>query len=168
MQRAQVWVFGQGICFLKHLSTLLKHLVIISKSFICKYNLKYVLTISCALKKYTCFGALTEAYVIIIIINNSLHLYSAFLGTQRASHGSGEYPQPPPMLQHPPGWGDGSHIAPECPPHTSLLVERRQSDEANQYMGMTKRPWWSEANGRILPVCRVNTPTLFRMTSWDF
>ncbi len=25
------------------------------------------------------------------------------------------------------GWCDGSHIAPERPPHTSLLVERRQS-----------------------------------------
>jgi len=26
-------------------------------------------------------------------------------------------------VQHPPGWCDGSHIAPERPPHTSLLVE---------------------------------------------
>ncbi len=38
-------------------------------------------------------------------------------------------------VQHPPGWCDGSHIAPKRPPHTSLLVERRQSDEANQCMG---------------------------------
>ncbi len=38
-------------------------------------------------------------------------------------------------VQHPPGWCDGSHIAPERPPHTSLLVERRQSDGANQCMG---------------------------------
>ncbi len=82
--------------------TLLKHLAIISKSLI-KYNSKCVLTNTCALKKYTCFGALTEAHVITIIINNSLNLYSAFLGTQRASHGSGESPQPPSMLQHPPG-----------------------------------------------------------------
>ncbi len=29
---------------------------------------------------------------------------------------------------------------PECQPHTSLLVERRQSDEANQYMGMIRSP----------------------------
>jgi len=36
-------------------------------------------------------------------------------------------------VQHPPGWCDGSHIAPERPPHTSFLVERRQSDEANWY-----------------------------------
>ncbi len=27
------------------------------------------------------------------------------------------------------------------PTHTSLLVERRQSDEANQCMGMIRRPW---------------------------
>ncbi len=51
-------------------------------------------------------------------------------------------------------------IAPERPPHTSLLVERRQSDEANQCMGMIRRPWWSEANGEIWPGCRV-TPLLF-------
>ncbi len=38
-----------------------------------------------------------------------------------------------------------SHSAPEHPPHTSLLVERRQSDEANQSMGMIKRPLWSKA-----------------------
>ncbi len=55
-----------------------------------------------------------------------------------------------------------------CSQHTSLLVERRQSDEANQCMGMIRRPWWSEANGRIWPGCQGNTPTLFRRTSWDF
>ncbi len=49
-------------------------------------------------------------------------------------------------VQHPPGGCDGSHIAPERPPHTSLLVERRQSDEANQCMGMIRRLWWSKAN----------------------
>ncbi len=84
------------------ISTLVKHLAIISKRLI-KYNSKCVLTNTCALKKYTCFGALTEVHVIAIIINHSLNLYSAFLGTQRASHGSGESPQPPSMLQHPPG-----------------------------------------------------------------
>ncbi len=63
--------------------------------------------------------------------NNLLHLYSAFLGTQSALHRSGESPQPPPMCSiH----LDGSHIAPESPPHTSLLVERRPSDEANIYI----------------------------------
>ncbi len=35
-------------------------------------------------------------------------------------------------VQHPPGWCDSSHSVPELPPHTSLLVERRRSDEANQ------------------------------------
>ncbi len=35
---------------------------------------------------------------------------------------------------------DGSHITSEHPPHTSLQVERRQSDEANQCMGMIRRP----------------------------
>ncbi len=49
-------------------------------------------------------------------------------------------------VQHPPGWCDGSHTVPERPPHTSLLVERRPSDEANQCMGMIWRPRWSEAN----------------------
>ncbi len=39
-------------------------------------------------------------------------------------------------MQHPPGWCDGSHSAPERPPHTSLLVERRESEEVNQCMGI--------------------------------
>ncbi len=60
-------------------------------------------------------------------------------------------------LQHPPEWCNGSHSAPERPAHTSLLVERRQSDEANQCMGMIRRPWWSEANGWIWSGCRGYT-----------
>ncbi len=51
---------------------------------------------------------------------------------------------------------NGSHIAPERPPHTILLVERRPSDEANQCMGMIRRPWWSEGNG-----CQGYAPTRF-------
>ncbi len=82
--------------------------------------------------------------------NNMLHLNSAFLGTQRALHSKGGISSFTTNVQHPPGWCDGSHIAPEHPPHTSLLVERRLSDEANQCVGMIRRPWWSEANGRIL------------------
>ncbi len=37
---------------------------------------------------------------------------------------------------------NAGHFAPERPPHTSLLVERRQSDEANQCqcMGMIGKP----------------------------
>ncbi len=96
------------------------------------------------------------------------HEWSFFLGTKSALHrrrrGS---PQPPPNVQHPPGWCDSSHCAPELPPHTSLLVERRQCDEANQCMGVIRRPWWSEANERIWPEW-IYTPTLFRRTSCDF
>ncbi len=100
--------------------------------------------------------------------NNLLHLYSAFLDTQSALHSKGTISSSTTNVQHPPGWCDGSHSAPERPPHTSLLVERRQSDEANQCMGMIRRPWWSEASGVVWPGCRGNTPTLFRKTSWDF
>ncbi len=100
--------------------------------------------------------------------NNLLHLYSIFLDTQSALHSKGAISSSTTNVQHPPGWCDGSHSAPECPPHTSLLVERRQSDEVNQCMGMIRRPWWSEASGLVWPGCRSNTPTLFRRTSWDF
>ncbi len=65
-----------------------------------------------------------------------LHLYSAFLGTQIALHSKGGISSTTTNVQHPPGWCDNSHIAPQHPPHTSLLVERRQSDEANQCMRM--------------------------------
>ncbi len=82
--------------------------------------------------------------------NNLLHLYNAFLGTQSALHerrrGGGRISWTTTNVQLPPGWCNGSHIAPERPPHPSLLVERRQSDEANRCMGMIKRPWWSNAN----------------------
>ncbi len=67
--------------------------------------------------------------------NNLLHLYSAFLDTQSALHSKGAISSSTTNVQHPPGWCDGSHSAPERPPHTSLLVERRQSNEANQFMG---------------------------------
>ncbi len=98
--------------------------------------------------------------------NNSLHLYSAFLlflSTQSALHceGGGGVSSSTTSVQHPPGWCDGSHSAPDRSPHASLLVERRQSDEANQYMGMIRRPWWSEANRQIWPGCRGHTSTLF-------
>ncbi len=93
--------------------------------------------------------------------NNSLHLYSAFLSTQSALHCEGGISSSTTSVQHPPGWCDGSHSAPDRSPHTSLLVERRQSDEANQCMGMIRRPLWSEANGQIWPGCRGHTSTLF-------
>jgi len=31
------------------------------------------------------------------------------------------------------------------------------------YMGMIRRPWWTEANGQIWPGCPNTTPTLFLM-----
>ncbi len=89
--------------------------------------------------------------------NNLLHLYSAFLDTQSALHSKGAISSSTTNVQHPPGWCDGSHSAPERPTHTSLLVERRQSDEPNQCMGMIRRPWWSEASGLVWPGCRGNT-----------
>ncbi len=110
----------------------------------------------------------TYMCVLCVFNNNLLHLYSAFLDTQSALHSKGAISSSTTNVQHPPGWCDGSHSAPERPPHTSLLVERRQSDEANQCMGMIRRPWWSEASGLVWPGCRGNTPTLFRRTSWDF
>ncbi len=73
--------------------------------------------------------------------NNFLHLYSAYLDTQSALHSKGTISSSTTNVQHPPGWCDGSHSAPERPPHTSLLVERRPSDEAIQCMGMIRRPW---------------------------
>ncbi len=92
--------------------------------------------------------------------NNLLHLYSAFLDTQSALHSKGAISSSTTNVQHPPGWCDGSHSAPERPPHTSLLVERRQSDEANQCIGMIRRPWWSEASGLVCQDAGV-TPLLF-------
>ncbi len=135
-------------------------------------------SISCLIERHWCQVRLSLQYILIVLIlnmhhnnNNNynlLHLYSAFLDTQSALHSKGAISSSTTNVQHPPGWCDGSHSAPERPPHTSLLVERRQSDEANQCMGMIRRPWWSEASGQIWPGCRGYTPTLFRRTSWDF
>ncbi len=63
--------------------------------------------------------------------NNLLHLYSAFLGSQSALHRRRGISSTTTNVQHPSGWCDGSHIVPECPTHSSLLVERRQ--------------WWSQS-----------------------
>ncbi len=68
--------------------------------------------------------------------NNFVHLYSAFLDTQSTLHRRGVSPHPPPVCS--------IHLndatAARTPPHTSLLMERRPSDEANQCMGMIRRP----------------------------
>jgi len=54
-----------------------------------------------------------------LINNNSLHLYS-FCRHSKCFTYKGETTT---NVQHPPGWCDGSHIAPERPPQTSLLVD---------------------------------------------
>ncbi len=94
------------------------------------------------------------------------YIYIAHLWVLKALYiEGGELSSSTTNVQHPPGCDD-SHIAPE--PHTSLLVERWQSDEANQWMGIIRRPWWSKASGWIWPRHRGYTSTLFRRTSWDF
>ncbi len=69
--------------------------------------------------------------------NSLLHLYSAFLCTQSALHSKGLYPHPPPTCSiH---LDDATAaILQQNAHHTP--VERRQSDEANQCMGMIRRP----------------------------
>ncbi len=63
-------------------------------------------------------------------------LFKTLKALYNVSEGS---PQPPPVCSiH---LDDATAaIVPECPPHTSLLVERRPSDEANQCMEMIRRP----------------------------
>ncbi len=104
-------------------------------------------------------GSFCKIIIIMNNYNNLSHLNSAFLGTQSALHSKGGIDSSTTSVKHPPGRCNGSHIVPECSPHTSLLVERRQSDEANQCMGMIKRM----ARGQWANLSRVqgNTPTLF-------
>ncbi len=60
--------------------------------------------------------------------HNLLQLYSAFLGTQSTLHnkGGGESPHPPPVYSIHLDDATAAIFAPERPPHTSLLVERRK------------------------------------------
>ncbi len=94
--------------------------------------------------------------------NNLLHLYSAFLGTQSALHRRGNL-----LIHHQCAASTWMmRRQPYCartPPHThtSLLMERRQSDEVNQCIGMIRRPWWSEDNGQIWRGCRGYTLLFF-------
>ncbi len=104
-------------------------------------------------KKTYVRGTLSESII--------CYIYIALFWVLKALYiEGGESPHPPTNVQHPPGWCDGSHSAPERPPHTSLLMERRQSDEANQCMRMIRRTWWSEVYGQIWPGCWGCTPTL--------
>ncbi len=113
---------------------------------------------------------LNQTIIIIIQIIIICYIYIALFWVLKVLYieGGGGISSTTTNVQHPPGWCDGSHIAPERPPHTGLLVERRQSDEANRCMGISWRPWWSEASGLVWPGCQGYTPTLFRRTSWDF
>ncbi len=92
---------------------------------------------------------INSSYIYIILI--ICYIYIVLFWVLKALYTEGGISSSTTNVQHPPGWWDGSHIAPERPPHTSLLVERRQSDESNQCMGMIRRPWWSEASGEIWP-----------------
>ncbi len=71
----------------------------------------------------------------VIIIK--LHLYSAFLGTQSALHSKGLSPHPPPVCSiH---LDDATAaILHQNAHHTPAYW--RQSDEANQCMGVIRRP----------------------------
>ncbi len=111
-----------------------------------------------SLRLFLCVQKPSQLVIYRIII---CYIYIAFfLSTQSALHSKGDISSSTTNVQDPPGWCDGNHIVPERPPHTSLLVERRQSDEANQCMGIIRRPWWSEASGLIWPGCGV-TPYSF-------
>ncbi len=75
--------------------------------------------------------------------------------------GGGESPHPPLMCSiH----LDDATVAILCQNahHTPAYWWRGDSDEANQCMGMIRRPWWSEANGRIWPGCRGYTLLFFK------
>ncbi len=74
--------------------------------------------------------------------NNTLHLYSAFLlflGTQRALHCEGVSSHPPLVCSiHLDD--EMAAIVRQTAPHTPAYWRRGDSDEANQCMGMIRRP----------------------------
>ncbi len=80
--------------------------------------------------------------------NNLLHLYSIFLGTQSALHDRG-ISSSTTSVQHPPGWCDGSHSAPEHPPPPPPHTHQIQEWWSQSVYGVIKRPWWSGDNGEI-------------------
>ncbi len=61
-------------------------------------------------------------------------------------------------VQQPCGWCDGSQSAPE---HQLTGGEETEWCSQSAEMRIVRRPWWSEANGRIWPGCRCHTSTLF-------
>ncbi len=80
-------------------------------------------------KRISTVPSTTIIIIIIIIIINYIYIALFWvlkvLYIEEAGGGGGDSSTTT-SVQHPPGWCDGSHIAPERPPHTSLLVERRQ------------------------------------------
>ncbi len=87
---------------------------------------------------------------IIIIIIIIPYIYIAiFLGTQSALHKKGQSPRSPPLCSiH---LDDATAAILHQNAHHTPAYWWGDSDEANQCMGMIRRPWWSEANGRIWP-----------------
>ncbi len=136
---------GNPVSLYQHISAVNSHRI--TSSFVCRLIKQSI---------FLYIFIITKAPTWLIIC----YIYIAlFWDTQIALHR---------ISSNPLGWCNGSHIASERPPHTSLLVERRQWWSQSVDMGMIRRPWWSEANGQIWPGHRGNTLTLFRRTSWDF
>ncbi len=95
-----------------------------------------------------------QCIIIIIII---CYIYLALFWVLKALYiEGGGVSSSTTSVQHPPGWCDGSHIAPEPPPtHTHTHTRYRwRGDwcgviESISVWGMIRRPWWSEANGQF-------------------
>ncbi len=67
-------------------------------------------------------------------------------------------------VQHPLGWYDGCHrtMAPVRSPHTSYRWRGVRVIEPIKWMGIIRRPWWSEARGgNLARTPGLHTPTLF-------
>ncbi len=90
--------------------------------------------------------------------NNSLYLYSAFLGAQSALHTRGGISSSTTSVQHPPGWCDGSHSAPQRPSHTQIYWWR-----GDRVMKSLSVWWWLGGHDGQRPVGEFgqDTPLLF-------
>ncbi len=64
-------------------------------------------------------------------------------------------------VQHPPGWCDDSHIAPEHPPHTRYRWRGERVIEPIKWMGMIRRHDWQGPVVGIWPGHWGYTPTLY-------
>ncbi len=72
-------------------------------------------------------------------------------------------------VQHPLGWCDGSHstTVPVRSPHTSYRWRGERVIEPINWMGIIRRPWWSEASGGNLAGTPGLHPYSLRWVSWD-